>query len=420
VARLHEHEGKRLLREMGVRLPQGALAATPQEAKRIAAEIEGPVAVKAQIWATGRFMAGGIQFASSPNEVEQVASRLLGSRIKGFDVQSVLVEQKLEVVQEFYAGIIVDDSYKVRAPVVLFSTEGGVDIEEVARTAPERIARLTVDIRRGVRAYDAYNLALRLGLSGPVLTQVGQAIRGLYVAFRGYDARSAEINPLVLSADGKVYAADCRISVDDSSVMRHPELGIVFPRESDRPPTELEQLGWQIEADDYRGVSFFAEVPTEDRGNGYIGYHAISGGAAFLAADSLTRHGFTLANFAETSGNPTASKVYRCAKVILSQPGIEGYCLIGAVIANQDQRHHARGLVKAFKEDLTGRPGFPVVVLLAGNKEEGALRILEDGLRDLPVHLQLYGREYIHRLDFVADRMKALVRGYRALPKGGA
>jgi succinyl-CoA synthetase beta subunit len=404
---------------MGVRVPQGALATTPQDAKRIAAEIGQPVAIKAQIWATGRFKAGGIQFASSPDEAQQVASRLLGARIKGSDVRSVLVEQQLEVVQEFYAGIIVDDSHKVRAPVVLFSTEGGVDIEAVARATPERIARLPVDIRRGLRVYDAYNLGLSLGLSGPVLTQVGQAIHGLYSAFRSYDARSAEINPLVLTADGKVYAADCRISIDDASVMGHPELGIVFPRESDRPPTELEQLGWQIEADDYRGVSFFAEMPTEDRGDGYIGYHAISGGAALLAADSLARQGLTLANFAETSGNPTASKVYRCARVILSQLGIEGYCLIGAVIANQDQRHHARGLVKAFKEDLADKPGFPVVVLLAGNKEEEALRILEDGLRDLPLQLELYGREHIHRLDFVAQRMKALVGQYRTLVKGG-
>jgi succinyl-CoA synthetase beta subunit len=110
--------------------------------------------------------------------------------------------------------------------------------------------------------------------------------------------------------------------------------------------------------------------------------------------------------------------VYRCAKIILSQPDIDGYCLIGAVIANQDQRHHARGLLKAFREDLGDRRGFPVVVLLAGNQEDEALRILEAGLRDLPVRFELYGREYIHRLEFVAARMKALVGEYQALLKG--
>lgn len=413
MARLHEYQGKDLLREMGVRIPRGGVARTPQEAQHIAAQLDGPVAIKAQIWATGRFKAGGIQFASDAGEAERVASELLGAHIKGFDVEAVLVEERLEITRELYAGIIVDDSHRVRAPVLLLSTEGGIDIEEVARDSPQRIARLTVDVRRGVRTYDAYNLALSLGLSGQVLSEVGRAICGLYSAFRRYDARSAEINPLVLLADGKVCAADCRISIDDASVMRHPELGISFPRESDRPPTVLERLGWQIEADDYRGVSFFAQMVPEDQAQGCIGYHAISGGAALLAADALTRHGLKLANFAETSGNPPASKVYRCAKIILSQPGIEGYCLIGAVIANQDQRHHARGLVKAFKEDLASRPGFPAVVLLAGNKEEEALRILEEGLGDLPLQLELYGREHIHRLDMIAERMKALLQEYR-------
>ena len=124
-------------------------------------------------------------------------------------------------------------------------------------------------------------------------------------------------------------------------------------------------------------------------------------------------HGLKLANYADTSGNPTAAKVYRCARLILSQPGLEGYCLLGAVIASQDQWHHAHGLVKAFREELADRPGFPVVILIAGNKEAEALEILREGLKDLPIHLELYGREYIHKLDFVAERMKALVEEYR-------
>lgn len=417
MTRLYEYQGKQLLKAAGIAVPPGDVASTPQQARAIAARIGAPVAVKAQIWATGRFKAGGVQFAANPEAAEKVAQDILGSQIKGFDVEKVLVEQRLEIAQEYYAGIIVDDSYKIRAPAVLFSTEGGVDIEDIAEQSPDRIARMTVDIQRGMRAYDAYNLALALGLSGKVLTKLGQAVCGLYSVFRQYDARSAEINPLVLTKDGRVYAADCRISIDDASVMRHPELDITFPRESDQPPTELERLGWQIEADDYRGVSFFAQMVPDITENGYIGYHAISGGAALLAADTLTRQGLKLANFAETSGNPTASKVYRCARIILSQPGIEGYCLIGAVIANQDQRHHAHGLLKAFREDLADKPGFPIVVLLAGNKEQEALDILGEGLEDLPVRLELYGRDHIHRLDEVASRMRTLIEEYRTLRK---
>jgi len=413
MARLYEYQGKQLLKEIGVPIPEGDVASTPQEAREIAERIGKPVAVKAQIWATGRFKAGGIQFADDPGRAEKAAGELLGAEVKGFPVEKVLVEEKLDVDQEYYAGVIVDDSYKVKGPVVIFSTEGGVDIEEVAETSPEKISRLSVDIFHGLRLYDAYNLALGVGVKGDLLDPIGRAIRGTYELFKRCDARSAEVNPLILTAEGKVVAADCRVSMDDASVVRHPELGITVPRESDSPPTEFDQLAWKIEENDYRGVCFLVQMTPDTEEGGYIGYHAIGGGGALLAADTLVRHGLKLANYADTSGNPTAAKVYRCARLILSQPGLEGYCLLGAVIASQDQWHHAHGLVKAFREELADRSGFPVVILIAGNKEEEALEILREGLKDLPIRLELYGREYIHKLDFVAERMKALVEEYQ-------
>lgn len=414
MARLHEFQAKRLLQDVGVRIPEGDVACSPEEALAVAARIGKPVAVKAQIWRTGRLKAGGVQFAGGPEQAKEAAARLLGSTIRGFEVQQVLVEERLDIQSEYYAGVIVDDSYKVRAPVVVFSTEGGVEIEEVATTCPEKLARMPVDIRFGLRPYHARDLVLALGVSGSLLTPISQAICSLYELFRRYDAQSAEINPLVVTTDGQLLAADCRVSIDDASVPRHPELGISVPRESDRPPTRLEQVAWKIEEDDYRGVSFFSQFATKIREEGYVGYHAIGGGGALLAADTLTRHGLKLANFAETSGNPTASKVYRCAKIILSQPGIAGYCLMGAVIGSQDQWHHAHGLVKAFRDELADRQGFPVVILLAGNKEEEALQILEEGTRDLPICLELYGRDHIEDLDSVAGRLKALVDEYQA------
>lgn len=413
MARLYEYQGKQILKGIGVPVPEGDVASMPQEAREIAARIGKPVVIKAQIWATGRFKAGGIKFADDPSEAEKTAAELLGAKIKGFPVEKVLVEEKLDIEHEYYVGVIVDDSYKVKGPVVIFSTEGGVDIEEVAATHPEKISRLNVNILRGLRLYDAYNLALEVGVKGTLLDPIGRAILGTYELFRKCDARSAEVNPLVLTADGKVYAADCRVSVDDASVVRHPELGIAVPRESDSPPTEFDRIAWKIEENDYRGVCFLVQMAPDTSEGGYIGYHAIGGGGALLAADTLVRHGLKLANYADTSGNPTAAKVYRCAKLILSQPGLEGYCLLGAVIASQDQWHHAHGLVKAFREELADRPGFPVVILIAGNKEEEALEILRQGLKDLPIRLELYGREYIHKLDFVAERMKALVEEYR-------
>lgn len=137
------------------------------------------------------------------------------------------------------------------------------------------------------------------------------------------------------------------------------------------------------------------------------------------AADALIRRGFKIADYADTSGNPTASKVYRVAKVILSQPGIEGYILAGATVASQEQWHHAFGIVKALREDLWDKPGFPVIILIAGNMENEAHEILKEGLKALPIRLELYGREYVSKVDFIADRMKILVDEYRKERKGG-
>lgn len=413
MARLYEYQGKQLLEAVGSRAPQGDVASTPKEVQRIAQDIGKPVAIKAQVWVTGRFKAGGVKFANNPQEAERVASEILGARIEEFQVERVLVEEKLDIDREYYAGVIVDDSYKVRAPVVIFSTQGGVEIEEIAKASPEKISRMTVDIHHGLRSHEAYDMALGLGVPRQLLEPVSAAMCGMYEVFRRYDARAVEINPLILTKEGKAYAGDCRVSIDDSSAGRHPELGIDVPREADRPPTELDRIAWTVEESDYRGVFFFAQLGRKVGEEGYIGYHAIGGGGALLAADNLTRHGLKLADYAETSGNPTAAKVYRCAKVILSIPGIQGYCLMGAVLASQDQWHHAIGLVKAFREDLVDKRGFPVVILLAGNKERESLEILREGLEDLPIRLELYGRQYIHELDFVAERMRSLVEEYR-------
>ncbi len=417
MARLFEFKGKELLRAAGVATPQGEVATTPQQAKDAAARIGKPVAVKAQVWTTGRFKAGAIKFAQTPEEAERHAAALLGSDVKGFKVETLLIEEMIDIDREFYAGIIIDNSHKVRAPVVMFSSEGGVDVESVAE---DKMAREVANIFTGLTPDQARALPRKLGLDEALIEPLADAILKLYDVFRSSDARSAEINPLVTTKDGRVLAADCRISIDDASVPRHPDLGIVVPRESNTAPTEMDLIGWKIEEKDYRGSSFYAQMAQDLSEGGYIAYHAIGGGGALLAADTLVRQGLKLANYAETSGNPTAAKVYRTARVVLSQPGLDGYCLMGAVIASQDQWHHAHGLVKAFREMLADKPGFPVIVLIAGNKEDEALAILREGVKDLPIKVELYDRTHIHRLSGVARRMKELVDEYRATRGGGA
>ncbi|MCX8191890.1 MAG: hypothetical protein N3F06_03695, partial [Nitrososphaerales archaeon] len=289
----------------------------------------------------------------------------------------------------------------------------GVDIEEIAKEHPEKIARMVVDIFRGVKVYDAFNLALRCGISNDLLRPLSTAICGIYEVFRKYDARVAEINPLVLTKDNKICAADCRITIDDSSVYRHPELEIEIAREMNKPPTELDKIAWSVEKNDYRGVGYFMQMVKEIKEPGYIGYHGIGGGGAILGVDALNRYGLKIANYADTSGNPTAAKIYRIAKIILSQPGIEGYMLGGFVIANQEQWHHAHAIVKALREELVDKPGFPVLILICGNKEEESIEILKEGLRDLPIRLEIYGSEHVYDTDFIAQRMRALIDEYR-------
>lgn len=408
MARIYEYQGKQLLKSVGVPIPQGEIASTPQEAKKIAERIGKPVAIKAQVWATGRFKAGGIQFAETPEEAEQAAKKILDSEIKGLSVEKVLVEERLDVDREFYIGVIVDNSYKVKAPLLVFSTEGGVDVEEVASRNPERIAKMVVDYLHGVDLSDIYSLLSKVNLDSD---EISKAAYGLYETFKQYDARVAEINPLVLTKDGKVLAADCRITLDDNSIFRHPEFGIKVPRDMEREPTELDKIAWTIEEGDFRGTGYFAQMVPKIEEEGYIGFHGIGGGGAMLGASALINRGLKIADYADTSGDPPASKVYRVIKAILSQP-IDGYILMGACLANQEQWHHAHGIVKILREELKDRPGFPVLLLIAGNKERETHAILKQGLKNLPIRWELYGRDYIYQTDFIADRFKTMLDEY--------
>ncbi len=412
--KLHEYQGKRLLRDQGILVPEGDVVSTPEGARGIAEKLSKTVVIKSQVGATGRFKAGGIKFAGNPDEAEKVTRELLGSEIKGLKVEKVLVEEKLAIEKEFYLGLIVNDSYKVKGPVLMFSTRGGIGIEEVAAKFPEEVVSMNINILDGLAIKDVSELISKLNVSMPLVKMLSEVASKLYEVFRKYSARSAEINPLVLTGDGKIYPADCRIVVDEASVFKHPELEIEYPRDIGRAPTELEQLAWKVEAKDYRGVGYFVQMSKDFKlGEGYIGFHGIGGGAAMLGADAVIRRGLKLANYADTSGNPTASKVYRIVKLIFSQPNIDGYALMGAVMANQDQWHHAHALVRALREELANRANFPVMILIAGNKEAESLEILRKGLDGLPARIEIYGRDYVYNVDYIAERMAKLVKGYR-------
>jgi len=205
------------------------------------------------------------------------------------------------------------------------------------------------------------------------------------------------------------------MEADDQAVFRHPEFNIKIGREFLKEPTDLDLIGWSYEASDFRGTSYVAEMasPEEVAQGGYVGYHGIGGGAAMLGMDALNKVGLKVADYADTSGNPTASKVYRTVKLIMSQPGIEGYFLSGFMMANQEQWHHAHGLVKALREELPKRPGFPVVLLLCGNKEKESQAILKEGLAEFGDRVEIYDREHVYDAKFIGGRVKTLVEEYR-------
>jgi len=412
MARLYEYQGKDIFKKSGITIPEGEVVKTPEDAKKAAEQIGKPVVVKAQVWAGGRGKSGAVRFADTPDEAVKVAGEILGIEVKGLEVKQVLVEEKLDIAQEFYAGVIINSAREVRAPVVMFSPEGGVDIESVPE---DKIAMLIVDVLRGIQPYDTLNMALSVGVSGKALRQLGDVIYKLYNVFKNYDCRTVEINPLVLTKGGKVYAADCRMAIDDAGVFRHPELGIRIGREFLKEPTEFDLMAWTFEEEDFRGTSYVAQMASESelKQGGYIGYHGIGGGAAILGVDALNKVGLKVADYADTSGNPTASKVYRVAKIILSMPNIDGYFLAGFMMANQEQWHHAHGLVKVLREEIPKRPGFPVVILLCGNKEKESQDILQEGLKGLPGRIEIYDREHVYDAKFIGGRLRALVDEYR-------
>jgi len=412
MARLHEYQGKKLLKQHKIPVPQGGVARSPEEARQMAQEIGGEVMVKAQAWVTGRASMGGIKKASNPAQAQEAAEHMLGLQVKGFVVNEVLVEQRVEIAREFYAGIIIDDT--AQKPLVMFSSVGGTGIEEIAAANPDKVARAHVDVNTGLLDFQARDLVRRTGIGGKLQLDLGNMLMRLFDLARSYDARAAEINPLVQLADGSLMAADCRITVDDYGVFRHPDLGIEIAREYDRPPTALERIAYEVEAKDYRGTFYFIQMAEGfQKGEGYVGFHGAGGGGSMMSMDAVMRQGYKLATFVDTSGNPPASKVYRAARIVLASGPVDGYFGSGSGVASQEQFHSARGMVKAFLEEQCD---VPVVVRLGGNSEDKAVEILEWLNGWIPAPVEGYKKD--DPPDACAARLKALIEeGKKVEPK---
>src|SRR5881296_949654 len=400
MARLHEYQGRAILAANGFKIPRGRAASTVDEAVATAKELGGEVVVKIQAWTTGRAGIDGVAFAKKPDEVRTHAERMLSMKVGQFPVEAVLVEEKIDIDREFFLSFAIDDA--ARAPVIIFAVGGGTGIEE--RAASTR--RIPCDVDRGASDSAIDEAVNSCGLSPAEAKQLAESIRKLFGAARSVEARSLEINPLVLTKNGEFVAADCRITIDDYAVARHPELGIEIAREFDHPPTALERVAYAVEQNDHRGTFYFAQLaPAAPKtSKGLAGFHGAGGGGSMMSMDAIVNAGFTIANFTDTSGNPSASKVYRAARIILAQPDLVGYFGSGSGVASQEQFWSAYGLAKAFWElDLD----IPAVIRLGGNTEDRAVDILHRMSKLLRAPVEAYRKTDTPA--FIAARFAKLV-----------
>ncbi|MFQ6059143.1 MAG: ADP-forming succinate--CoA ligase subunit beta [Anaerolineae bacterium] len=336
------------------------MATTPQEAHAVAQRLGVPVVVKAQVLVGGRGKAGGIKLAQTPDEAEARAAEILSMTIKGIPVRQILVDEAADIVQELYLGAVVDRAAK-RA-VIMASSEGGVDIEEVAARAPEKIVKTPIDPFLGLRPYQARELALGIGLDKGLIRHFTGVAQGLYRAFVGSDASLAEINPLVVTGGNGLLALDGKMVLDDNALFRHKDLAELRDVEAEDP--------YEREAQEH-GLSYV-------KLDGQIGCMVNGAGLAMATMDITKLYGGAPANFLDIGGGAQADRVAAALRIILSDPKVKVVLInVFGGITRCDEV--ARGIVEALKEV---EPAVPMVARLVGTNEEEGRRLLALWNRD--------------------------------------
>ena len=363
MARVLENIGKDLLKENGVPTPEFIVAATSEEAHSAAQKIGCPVVIKALVTAGKRGKAGAVKFARNPDEAAKTAEEILAMTVYNFPVKHVLVERKLDISQELYVSITYDPVQM--GPVIIASTAGGIDIEEIAAARPEKILKYHVNIQKGFNQYEAKEIWSDLGLKEGVLQKATPILWRLYQLFVNYDCTVMEINPLAITKDAGLIAAAILMGVDDDALYRQPYFSKKVEAGSDRawrPLTVLEKKMIEVDKTEaYRGTARYTEME-----GGNIGFFCGGGGGSLLSYDALLRFGGKPANYTEFGGNPPEAKVKGLVKGVLSKPGVKGFYMNLNITNNTQTDIVARGIIGAFK-DLNIDPGkFPAVLRLAG------------------------------------------------------
>lgn len=353
--KLYEYEAKKLFAEHGIPVPEFRVVSDAEEARRAAEELGGKVVVKAQVLVAGRGKAGGVKLADSAEEAYQHAKRMLGSEIKGEKVKEVMITKAVDIMKELYLSVIIDRS--IGAPVILASPEGGIDIEELARTKPERILKIGVDPVIGVMDHHARNVARFLELDSEGMRQAHRITLQLYQVFSKYDCELAEINPLVVTPDGGLAAVDAKIIIDDNALYRHPEFSRDPTRDMSYYEAEAKKMGFS-----------YVEL------DGNIGILCNGAGLTMATMDSVYVLGGKPANFLDIGGGAKADVVERAVSLLLKHPKTQVILvnILGGITRCDEV---ARGLVEALKKVGADKQ---MVVRLKGTNEEEGKKILEE------------------------------------------
>jgi succinyl-CoA synthetase beta subunit len=367
--RLTEWQGKQLLGMVNIPIPRGTLAKSPAEVEKFAASYPDGVTIKAQVLAPGRGLHGGVRFAESAVGAAEVTSAILGTSIQGEVASSVLVEERLPILAEFYLALRINTSQ--RRIDIIASQLGGNGIEERARAYPEQFVTVFHQRNKPFFSFEARSLAARLRLKGQTLLDFASLVVRAYEAFCRFEARLLEINPVALLADGQMVALDAIALLDDDALYRLKfleEIGISKGEEKLRPPTEREQLAASIDREDYRGAVHYVDLDP----NGEVGVISVGSGFSIALMDMLDTFHLTQANFCDCSGNPSAEKVKKATQLVLSIPSVCGFLFASGVVS-QPLDVTAAGIIAAFVETP---PSVPVVIRLAGDRDREGCKML--------------------------------------------
>ncbi|MBI2706025.1 MAG: ADP-forming succinate--CoA ligase subunit beta [Actinobacteria bacterium] len=353
---LFEYQGKQLFATTGIPVPTGEVADTPEKARAAAERIGGKVVVKAQVQVGGRGKAGGIQLATTPDEAKAHATNILGMDIKGHVVERVWIEAASDIAKEYYASITFDRGAK--RPLIMLSAEGGVDIETVAAETPEKLARLHVDPLTGFQAHHARWLAYHANIDEEAIKGVVDILQRLYTGFVQLDAMLMEINPLILTTDGRVIALDAKVTIDANALYRHADIAAMREATTQDPQEKMAQD---------RGVTYV-------KLDGDVGILGNGAGLVMSTLDVVALAGGKPANFLDAGGGSKADDVVTALEVLLSDPKVKSLLVnIFGGITRCDEV--AEGLLTAL--DRLGAT-LPIVVRLDGTNEEEGRKIIAE------------------------------------------